>query len=58
MVEAGQPVAKMNIEKVEKAGHKATVMVVFTNIAEYQLVLKKTGEVSKGEKDIAVFERK
>lgn len=58
MVESGQLLARMDLEKVKQAGHKATIMVVFTNLADYQLVLKKNGAVLKGEKEIVAFEEK
>ncbi len=58
MVESGQLLARMDLEKVKQAGHKATIMVVFTNLADYQLVLKKNGAVVKGEKEILAFEEK
>lgn len=58
IVESGQLLARMDLEKVKQAGHKATIMVVFTNLADYQLVLKKNGAVVKGEKEILAFEEK
>lgn len=56
-IKAGQKLAKVAIEKVKAAGLDNTTAVVFTNMQDYTVSLKKTGAVSVNEKDFISIEK-
>lgn len=50
MVEAGTPIAKVNLAEIEKAGKLTTMIVIFTNGEKIEAYhFDKTGQVKKGE---------
>ena len=55
LIEAGQEIARIDLKAVKDTGYDNTVIIVFTNIAEYNVKLQKTGSVAHNEKDIVEF---
>lgn len=58
LVEAGQDIAVMNLEEIEKNAPSMITPVVFSNMAEYDVKLDKSGKVKRAEKNILHFANK